>query len=521
MSIERKLSKSQYLMGLECPLSLWFYRAAAQAALDGAPEQDNNKKAARKSDPSRDARIEMGRKVGALAHRYFKNGAEVTAPYDDPELAVEQTRDFIAAGRDVLFEAAAVNPADGSYCSIDVLRKVPGTDEWDMIEVKSATRVKPYHLDDMTFQRHVFEGAGYKIRNCYLMHINRDYRREGALDPQKLFKLQNVNRGISNRTGDFKPRLDKLLQVIDAPVPPLEDKKCSPDKCTKGCWGEVQIPLYSIFNVYGAKGAKAVYDHTGSFAIEDIPEDMKPDDAIKAIELEAHLTGRQHVDKAALNRFLDQVEYPAYFLDYESVQSAIPLYECSGPYQQIPFQFSLHIRQEKGAPLTHISFLHKSTDDPRRAFVETLVKQCGNKGSVIVYYKDFEASRNNELAQEFPEYAEALRAINERMVDIFEPFKQHMIYDPKQNGSMSLKSVLPTYTGLSYDNMEIGNGEQALQEYLSFVLEDTTDPQALQKLWKDLEDYCAQDTYAMVELLDVLYEKAGSRPENKPSFKPR
>lgn len=420
MSKWLSFSKSQYMDRLSRPLTDSFEHAAAN---------DNGAKPSRESEASKQARREMGDKIGELAKEYFSGGIETTAHYTDIEGSEAETTDLIKAGEELIFEATAINPKDGSHCRIDVLRKVPGKEMWDMIEVKSSTKVKPEHIQDLAFQRHVFEGAGYKIRNSYLMHVNTDYVAGPDIDPQQLFNVQDVTRRVKTKQKYVAPKLRELI---------------------------------------------------------------------------AHKTAQQYVDQDALKNFVKKIEYPVYYLDYETVMSAIPLYEGTTPYQQVPFQFSLHIQEKPGGPLTHVSFLHKEATDPRRDFAEALVNCCGDKGSVIVYFQPFESGRNEELAKDFPEFAADLKAINDRMVDIFEPFQQRWLYDPVQEGSASLKTVLPTFTNISYDNMEIGNGEQALQEYLAFVAGTKTDPVELQQLWDGLEEYCGQDTYAMVELLTVL-----------------
>jgi hypothetical protein len=235
----------------------------------------------------------------------------------------------------------------------------------------------------------------------------------------------------------------------------------------------------------------------------------------KIYEVIAHKFKREVVNEPALTQFLHGLEYPLYFLDYETVMNGIPLYEGTRPYQQVPFQFSLHVQKEPEGPLHHINFLHKERSDPRRAFAEKLIESCGEKGSVVVYYQPFESGRNSELAKDFPDLAKGLRAINRRMVDIYEPFQQRMLYDPAQNGSASLKVVLPTYTDISYEGMAIGNGEQALNEYKAFAAGYNTDPEDLERLWRALDEYCEKDTYAMVELINVLYEKADYDVLNK------
>lgn len=423
MSIKPIFSKSKFLKALKSSPSYQFGGAVNDNFPDPKPE----------SAASIKARQEMGNKIGEMAHDYFDGGIEVPEQFKDIPLAEEQTRDLIAAGEDILFEATAINPINGAFCRIDVLKRVEGSDEWDMIEVKSSTKAKPEHIDDLAFQRYVFESAGYKIRNSGVLHINSSYVAQADLDPKQFFTLSDVT-----------DRVEKKLAGI----------------------------------------------------------------APKVAEYIAHETGEQAIDKEALTKFLDDVEYPVYFLDYEAVANAIPLYEGTKPYQQVPFQFSLHVQQEPDGELEHISFLHKDRTDPRRAFAEALVNSCGDSGSVVVYYQGFEGARNKELAKDYPDLAAGLKSINDRMVDIYEPFQKRWLYDPAQMGGTSIKVVLPTFTDISYEGMDIANGEQALNEYRAFAAGLITDEDELETLWQGLERYCEQDTYAMVALLDVLYDKA-------------
>ena len=185
----------------------------------------------------------------------------------------------------------------------------------------------------------------------------------------------------------------------------------------------------------------------------------------------------------------------------------VPEFEGTSPYQQVPFQFSLHIQQEKGGEVEHSGYLHKDRSDPRRALAEALVKQCGKKGSVIVYNAAFERTRNKELAEAFPDLKKQILAINDRMIDQLAPFKKRMLYSKKQDGSASIKRVLPAFTKLSYDNLGIKNGGEATDLYAAFlngVLSETE----TKEMFKNLDIYCGQDTYAMVLLMDVLYQKA-------------
>lgn len=184
---------------------------------------------------------------------------------------------------------------------------------------------------------------------------------------------------------------------------------------------------------------------------------------------------------------------------------AIPLFEGTRPYQQIPFQFSVHIQESPEAKLLHHEFLHKERSDPRHPFIENLITFCGQEGSVIVYNQAFEIARNNELAKDFPRYAFEINSITERMVDLLVPFKNRWLYHPDQKSSASIKAVLPCFTNLSYEGMEIGHGGEAMLQYGAF-LEGNLKPDDLPFLWDNLIKYCGQDTYAMKLLLDQLRE---------------
>ena len=419
-------SKSEFMQALQQPL-----------AGDFAPVAEQKDDTAR-NDPQNDQRVKAGIELGELAKTYFDDGIEVPNAFDDVQGCAEATQDLIDAGQTVIYEATAINPHDGTYCRIDILRRDPESDPdnptWDMIEVKSATKVKSDYLDDLAFQRHVFENAGFNIGRSMVLHIDKNYVAGDDIDPQSLFQLDDVTARVQTRQKKTPSKINELL---------------------------------------------------------------------------AHKTGKPVIEPDHLKTFLDGIEYPIHYLDYETVMHAIPLYPGTRPYQQVPFQFSLHVQDSPDIQPTHTSFLHTNQDDPRRAFAEKLIETCGDRGSVIVYYKKFEKGRNEELAKDFPDLADRLHAINDRMVDIYEPFEKRWLYDPRQNGSASLKVVLPTYTDLSYDDMGIGNGEQALQKYLAFVKGEMTDPDEISQLWQDLEEYCKQDTFAMVVLLRVIEEKAG------------
>ncbi len=489
-----KLSKSQYIKGLQCPKALWFYR--------------HRKDLKEPIDSATQARFDTGAEIGELAKKYFGKGAEVTDTYWETDQAIQSTKRFISEGHEIIFEATASHPINGGYSRIDVLRKVPNSDEWDLIEVKSSTSVKDYHLDDMAFQYHVFFAAGYKIRKCLMMIINNKYIRQGAINPQELFKFEDISNEVFSKQSNTEYWAGQLGYVLDhkkEPDIPIGERCFNPFECEyrHHCWKH--IPKYSVFNVYQKKKTGEIINQIGSYDIKDIPLGLFPN-GVKTVDISSYQRNKKHVEKDNISEFLNRLEYPLYFLDYETINSTLPMFDGTRPFQQVPFQFSLHIQQELNGKLKHVEFIHHEPSDPRETFTQKLTEVCGEKGSIIVYNKRFEMARNRELAEAFPLYADKLFAINERIIDLMEPFIKRWIYDPKQQGSASIKYVLPAFTDLKYDGLEIANGQEAMDRYLDFV-KGKLRKNDTEKLMQNLLEYCKLDTYAMVELLYVLYQE--------------
>ena len=505
MGTKPSLSKSRYLKGQQCELALWYalHPKSLKAAFDMSRQQS----------------IALGHELGELAKQSFPGGVEVVEKYWNIHGAVQKTQEFIAAGQTVIFEATAINQATNTNARIDVLKKVPGSDEWDMIEVKGSAGVKDYHLEDMAFQYHVFTGAGYKIRNCQIMIVDTSYVRAAKLDIKKLFKLEDITQTVKNMLGKIPAKTAELHDVMGAADEPKVDigAQCNkPFSCEykDHCWKDV--PLYSVFNVLAKEKAAEVAKQVGGYEITRIPLNQIPRGG-KTIEVECHKTGKPYVDQAKIRGFLNQLVWPVRYLDFECVSNmAVPPFKNLRPYQQIPFQFSVDVQDNENAGPVHREFLHKRRTDPRKAFVKKLIKLCGDKGSIVVYSKDYESKRNEELAQCFPEYKDQLLAINARMVDLLVPFRSRWLYHPAQNGSASLKAVVPAWTKLSYQDMQIAGGMQATEAYAEFIKRPKT-PAERQKLWNDLLAYCGMDTHVMVELIKTLKSLSGPAPAQKPS----
>ena len=401
------------------------------------------------------------------------------------------------------------------YARIDVLRRA-GAKTWDLIEIKSSTRVYEQHIEDLAFQYYVFTGAGYKIKRCFLMHLNREYLRQGELDLQALFHLEDLSLMVKDCQKEVQNTLQELgssLSKDRMPKISVSPHCHSPYTCRyyEYCWKD--IPEYNLYSLYRNSEKEQdkleqVIRKTKSLDVHGISPDLYPS-GTKSLDVECYQKNKIHVDRIALREWLKELHYPLYFLDYETMMPAVPLYDSTRPYQQIPFQFSLHIQKKSDTssplPLSskHYSFLHRRCSDPRKAFLRKLLRFCKGKGSIIVYNAAFEKTRNRELALAFPKYAKKLEALNERILDIAEPFRRRFLYHPKQCSSYSLKAVLPAFSDLGYENMAIADGGAAMDAYQNFQ-KGMLSKKELPKLWRDLEEYCKQDTYAMLVLLHKI-----------------
>ncbi|HAO78487.1 MAG TPA: DUF2779 domain-containing protein [Verrucomicrobia subdivision 3 bacterium] len=487
-SRQQYISKSTYLMGLQCQKLIWFrYNAKDQIP---AP------------DESTQAIFDQGTEVGELARQLFPGGIVVAPGIINPDEVIAQTQKAIQA-RQPLYEAAFV--FHGGYARTDILVPVAG-DAWDLIEVKSTTKLKEeVHLPDIAFQAFVLAGAGIKIRKCFLAHINNEFVRHGAIDPQKFFTLEDVTRQVSGLSREVGEQLDALQRIIGAQAHPeiqIGPQCDNPYTCPlhERCWSF--LPKASVFTLYrGGKKSFALLKQ-GIQHLEKIPADFTLTDN-QSIQRAALLAGKPHIDRPALAAFLGQLEYPVSFLDFETIGTAIPLFDDSRPFQQIPFQFSLHVVRSENATPEHHSFLTDGTADPRPEFMRQLRDALPETGSVVTYNASFETARLKEGCELLPEFKPWFVKVTPRIVDLLLPFRDFRYYHPQQHGSASMKAVLPALTGKGYENMVIQEGGAASREFLRVTHGQVTAAER-RRVRQHLEEYCGLDTMGMVQIVECL-----------------
>jgi len=487
--MERKtiITKSKYLNGLKCPKLLWV--------------DCNDRKRIPVPDIRQQHIFDQGDVVGGLARKLYPGGVDI--PYDRGKFFdnVDETRKLLSSGK-VLFEAGIL--VEDLYARVDILRPA-GDGKWDILEVKSSTGMKEVYFYDIAFQRHCCEMSGLKIDKCLLVHVDNEYVRFGEIEPEEFFHKHDVTSQLDAYTAGMEKRIEEMREVISG-------NECSevgiglycrdPYTCAlEGeCWGK--LPEDNIFTLYncGPKKGFPLYE-SGIKTIRDIPEGGLA--TRQLIQKNCEKTGETYIDKEAIKAFLNKVRYPVYFMDFETINPAVPLFDGTRPYQKIPFQFSVHILRSPGEDLEHHGFLSKNKEDPRSKFLKGLKKSIGEVGTVMVYNRGFEEGVLSELAAFFPEYAEWERETKSRIVDLLEPFRGFAYYNPMQHGSASIKKVLPAVVGKGYENMDIAAGGEASVLYFHATY-GNAGAKEKEKTYKDLEEYCALDTKGMVWILEKL-----------------
>ena len=480
------ISKSKFLWGLQCKKLLWY----AYNAKDQIPQPD----------AAQQAIFDQGHEVGTLAQSLYPDGIEVCEGVTEFGQVLRRSMEATKA-RKPLFEAGFAY--NGGFARVDILNPV-GIDQWDIVEVKSSTSVKDVNLSDLAIQQFVYTGAGLRVRRCCLMHINSDYVRRGAVDPSKFFTITDVTEDVSARSREVEAQLKEMAVVIGLKQEP--DVKigphCSdPYECPlRGkCWSF--LPEGNVFDLY--YGGKKPWQLLGGgiARIKDIPESVDLTDR-QAIQREVAHTDQPHINRKALASFIKQLKYPVSYLDFETYSTAIPLFDGLSPYQQVPFQFSLHRQSAPGAKPEHHGFLADGRVDPRPEFLRRLRDSIGGKGAIVAYNAKFEKGILAKLAEAFPRHADWIEDAMPRFVDLLEPFQRFDYYNPKQQGSASIKAVLPALTGHSYTDLEIQEGSQASLEYLRVHFGDVAEAERL-KVREQLERYCGQDTEGMIWIVEA------------------
>jgi hypothetical protein len=483
------LSKSTFVRSAQCLKSLFLYK--------------NHFDLRDPISANQQMLFKRGTDIGTLAQGIFPGGVDASPkdPYSYQE-SVVKTKQFIDGGAEVIYEAAF--QFDGVLAALDILVKKDG--RWFAYEVKSSAKVSGAYILDAALQYYVITNAGLPLANIAIINLNTDYVKDGPLEFRKLFKSNSIIMDVLKKQDHIKQQILEAKKVLANKILPdvKIGKQCfEPYACDfmGQCWKEV--PADSIFEIAGMNRNKQfeMYD-SGIKTINDIPGGFSLR-APQKLQVDFYQKQEPFIDKAGIHNFLNKLTYPLYFMDFETFMPAVPIFDNTSPFQHLPFQYSLHYKQDKATTVEHKSFLAEAGSDPSRAFVEQLLKDTEGAGDILVYNITFEKGVLKKLKHKFPEYAVALQFRINRMRDLMQPFENHLYYHPKMKGSFSIKNVLPALVPeLSYANLGINNGNSASVAFEH--LQSETDLIRVAEIREQLEAYCKLDTYAMVKILEVL-----------------
>ena len=425
------LSKSKYCRGIQCPKMLWMDKHMPEKA----------------ADMGKESVFETGNMVGDLAMGYF--GSFVEVPYaENKSEMIARTAELIDSGVDNICEASFAYK--GLFCSVDILHR--NGDGWDIVEVKSSTKLHDIYLHDMAFQCYVLIKSGLNIKGVYNLHLNSEYVRHGELDLKGLFTLEDCSETVFAMQCDLPGNIEAINNYVegagdDEPYKDISVSCEDPYECAYKGWCGKHLPSPSIFDVYRLPTKKKYeFYYSGIVSFEDIIEKRPKLNKNQYRQVEtAYYHLPDEADKENIRACISEYTYPLYHLDFETTQFAVPPYDGMKPFQQMPFQYSLHVQQYAGAEPEHYEFLGKEGTDPRRALAEQLCANIPDNACVLAYNMAFEKGRIKELAEMFPDLSAHLMSIHDNIMDLMVPFQKQYYYSEKLCGSYSIKYVLPAF----------------------------------------------------------------------------
>jgi hypothetical protein len=494
----KPLSKSKLISFRQCPKRLWLelYRSEL-CHVSGNTE----------------ARFQAGHEAGTVAQRLYDpsgTGVLINAQTEGFDKAFARSRELLKTSQPI-FEAGF--SAKGALAFADIMLPVGdgSTPSWRMVEVKSSTSVKDYQRDDIAIQAFIASATGVNLNSVAVAYIDNQWVYPGGEDYQGLFLEEDFTEEAMSRGGEIEQWIEEAQKVASLQdEPPIKTgAHCSdPFDCgfsdyCRGQEPQAEYPVEWLPKQHSKKPFKDFVSAHPNCDMREVPDELLIDQQQR---VKAHtLSGETFFDREGVATELAAHKLPVCFLDFETILFGVPIWPGTRPYQQIPFQFSFH-RLDDGGALAHHEFLDLSGNDPSEAIAKALVDVCGKTGTIFAYYAAFEKSRIKELAERFPQFADELLAIHERIADLWPVVKQHY-YHPSQQGSWSLKNVLPAIAPeLNYTDLDgVQNGGMAMTVFVE-AIDNQTLPERKAEIREQLLKYCALDTFALVRVWKFLTE---------------
>lgn len=488
------LSKTNYILYRECPKNVWLKVHKPEVYFQFELSEFEK------------GIIETGNEVESVARKLFPTGVLVESRDEE---GVRQTQKLLDEKSPTIFQA--VFEKDGYYAAVDIL-KLNEDGTYSVYEVKATNGVdQKTHFFDLGFQTILLEKCGLKISGSYIIHLNSEYIRDGELEITKLFTFADLTEKIQNEKSLIEAEMEKALAYIKSDVEPSGPCSCiykgRSSHCTTFAYSNPSLPSYGIHDLtrIGISKKKLMELVDGNnFTLDQVPGSMELSDAQRN-QIDTYIHDRViHISDRIKEEF-ETLVFPLYFLDYETYPCAIPRYDKFSTYQQVPFQYSLHVLDSPDAELKHYEFIYTEDQDPSLEFVNSLQSHIGNKGSVIVWHKGFECSRNRELAQRIPQSKAFFDDLDSRVFDLEDIFKKQYYVHKDFKGSSSIKKVLPVLVPeLSYKDLNVQDGGAASNLWNEIVCGNMNEDDKKQTT-ADLLKYCELDTYAMYAIWKKIW----------------
>jgi hypothetical protein len=491
------ITKSDYLLGKNCPKSLWLNKFKH----DQKSEEEDFDKLKR----------EEGTEIGKMAHNIelFKNGTLIDTL--DTQLAINKTKEYLQK-HNRLYESAfsfKLNETTNCLVRVDILIKNEDNSV-SIYEVKSASGIKDDYLIDLAFQKYVIEKSGLTVKDTFLVYLNKEYEYDGVeLDYNKFFKIENVSNDVLVeyiKIHELTNLLSIFLTTKKEPDYNLGSHCDNPRTCAfkSHCWANVGEGHIEHLQRLHFKKREKLYD-SKIYEIKDITDDFPLTDSQK-IQLYCAKTDKPHFEFDEINNFINSIKYPIFFLDFESLVKGVPFFKSMKPNQFITYQASIH-KLGKNNQLYHNEYLHTSKTNPHCSLLYFLKTNISPIGSIVAFNKSFELSRLEDMVKENPEYRQWFNELKERFIDLAYPFQKMHIYFNKMKGSASIKTILPIFAPeLSYKKLAIKNGNDSQLNYYKLLFDTSLSTKEKQKIIKNLKKYNTLDTFAMF----VIYKKIKS-----------
>ncbi|RED48805.1 DUF2779 domain-containing protein [Seonamhaeicola aphaedonensis] len=485
-----QLTKTNFIQYLQCPESLWL--------LKNKPENYPNGEFSLFLEKL----VTEGYEVEAYAQDLFPEGLKL-----ESFVSPEKTKAKLSENHSHFFQPA-FETAKGALAVIDILEKNQDG-SYNIYEVKSSTSIhtdkKHNHLKDACFQKYVMTECGYNISKVFIIHLNKEYVKNGEINPNELLEIKDVTDKLDEIYSETVNEINAALNFLTKQIDTSSNCSCIENTRNNHCdafkYFNPEVRQHSIYEINGIRAKKIIeLRDLGVLNIKDIPSDFVLSEK-QQLQVVSNIQKKPLIQKDVINETLNSLKFPLHFIDYETFPTAIPKVDGMRPHQHLTFQVSIHTLAEDGM-ISHFEYLADKMELPKK-LIEGMEQFTGSTGTFVSWYAPFEKKRNEEMASLFPEHKSYLEYINSHMFDLEKLFYTAYV-DYRFLGRTSIKNVLPVLEPeLSYKNLEIQNGTMALDTWGRLMLEPESFEDT-ETVKKDLLAYCELDTEAMVRIYQKL-----------------